>query len=92
MSTLPGGTDKIKKDVAQTGMRDTTTSAVVNCLLELGKKLRTAPVEDRLSENEIRCRLEKELEEQIKATPLNPLIGMRGKNTSSYRCSCRYGS
>ncbi|KAG2097248.1 uncharacterized protein F5147DRAFT_747487 [Suillus discolor] len=40
LAKLPGGTTKIQSAVASTGTQYAATSAIINCLLELGKQLR----------------------------------------------------
>ena len=39
LSKLSGGTDKISKAVSQTGVHDTTCTAIINRMLTLGKVL-----------------------------------------------------
>ncbi|KAH7917866.1 hypothetical protein BV22DRAFT_1076559 [Leucogyrophana mollusca] len=80
-----GATDKLKQSMASTGVRDTTSSVIVNTLVELGKRLRKrdagAPA---IPESEVKAKLEKEFEDLLNGGSLedviNPLLGMEGMN------------
>ena len=76
---LSGGTDKVKTSLSSTGIRDTTTLPIVNCLLEMGKHLRKREASKAtMSEDQIQAMLSKKLEEQLRKSGINPLIGMPG--------------
>ncbi|KAI0631688.1 hypothetical protein C8Q77DRAFT_1060980 [Trametes polyzona] len=77
--------DKLKDGVTKTGVRDATTTAVLQCIVELGKKLRKrSEGAAQLSEDEVRKQLEKELERLLQGKGIeeyiNPLLGMPGLN------------
>ncbi|KAH7931055.1 hypothetical protein BV22DRAFT_999145, partial [Leucogyrophana mollusca] len=77
-----GATEKLKNLVSSTGIRDSSSSAIITTLVELGKHLRKrvagAPV---APESEIQAKLEKELETLLGggslADSINPLLGMQ---------------
>ncbi|KAH9894129.1 hypothetical protein C8Q73DRAFT_826736 [Cubamyces lactineus] len=75
--------DKMKEGVSQTGVRDATTTAILECVVELGKKLRKREAgRSQLSEEEVRKQLEAELEKVLQGKDIkehiNPLLGMPG--------------
>ena len=87
LATLPGGSQKVKDATATTGIRDTATAAIVDCLLEMGKSLRKRETgKQNMSEDQIRAKLEKELEELLIKSDINPLIGMPGAFRSISYC------
>ncbi|KAH7918288.1 hypothetical protein BV22DRAFT_1024813 [Leucogyrophana mollusca] len=80
-----GAADKIKVSVLSTGVRDTTSSAIVNTLVELGKRLRKRVVgTTAVPESNTKAKLEKEFEDFMNGDSLegviNPLLGMEGLN------------
>lgn len=76
--------DKMKDGTTKTGIRDATTSAILECVVTLGKTLRkrTAGVAH-IGEVEVRRKLEEELEAALNGTHIedhiNPLLGMPGE-------------
>ncbi|KAG1857243.1 hypothetical protein C8R48DRAFT_607455 [Suillus tomentosus] len=85
LAKLPGGTTKVQSTVASTGTRDAATSAIINCLLELGKQLRKHEArKPPISEADVRVWLERELEAALNGCSLddhiNPLLGMPNVN------------
>jgi hypothetical protein len=88
LSTLSGGTDKVKKAATATGVNDASSAPVIELLLEMGKALRRRGVgKTALPEAEIQKILEDEMAKQLKRYPINPLIGMRGTLPSClHRC------
>ncbi|KAG2051957.1 hypothetical protein BDR06DRAFT_1059597 [Suillus hirtellus] len=80
-----GATDKIKKSVTSSGMKDMTTGYILETVIELGKKLhkRGAGVQAK-PEAEVKAILEKQLEDLLRGSTLkdtiNPLLGMEGFN------------
>ncbi|KAF8428888.1 hypothetical protein L210DRAFT_3327899, partial [Boletus edulis BED1] len=83
LSKLSGGTDKVNKSVSQTGVRDATSTAIVNRLLELGKALRKKTAgKPTMSEAQVTARLEHELESLLGGRSvddcINPLLRIRG--------------
>ncbi|KAI0819952.1 hypothetical protein BC628DRAFT_1331621, partial [Trametes gibbosa] len=78
--------DKLKEGVSKTGVRDTTTTAILQCVVELGKKLRkrTTGEAAHLPEDEVRKQLETELDQLLRGKGIeeyiNPLLGMPGLN------------
>jgi hypothetical protein len=83
LSMQSGGADKVKKATSETGIRDSTSSDIVSCLVELGKQLRKRGTGTKLPpESEIQRKLEKELETLLdgrsRNDAINPLFGMRG--------------
>lgn len=87
LSTLSGGTEKIKNAMAATGVKDTSTMAIINHVLDMGKRLRK-PVggEPKMPEAELCAKLEKELDDLLREAPINPLIGMPGRLNSNDVC------
>ncbi|KAH0825731.1 hypothetical protein J3R83DRAFT_9938 [Lanmaoa asiatica] len=80
-----GAGEKVKSATTSSGVRDSTTSAIVNALVELGKKLRKRKAGSAtLTEVEVKVRLQKELENWLQGESLkdaiNPLLGMKGMN------------
>jgi hypothetical protein len=79
LATLSGGTEKVKNHVAATGIRDSTTSTIIECLLEMGKRLRKRhPGKETMTESQIQALLADQMEEQLQKYGINPLIGMPG--------------
>ncbi|KAG1804512.1 uncharacterized protein BJ212DRAFT_1449734 [Suillus subaureus] len=80
-----GATEKIKKSVASSGMKDMTTGYILEMVVELGKKLRKwgAGVQAK-PEAEVKAILEKQLKDLLQGVMLddaiNPLLGMEGFN------------
>jgi len=83
LAKQPGGTEKVKNAVGKSGIRDAASAAIVDCLLELGKKLRKrgAGVAAQ-SEAEVQAQLEHKFEETLAGRSIddviNPLLGMKG--------------
>ncbi|OJA20984.1 hypothetical protein AZE42_10828 [Rhizopogon vesiculosus] len=80
-----GAAGKIAAATTLTGLRDSTSSSIINTLVELGKKLRKREAgQPALTESEVRAKLEKELEGMLQGRTLheaiNPLLGMDGLN------------
>ena len=80
---LPGGMDKVKSKVSQTGTRDAATASIIEHLLELGKCLRKQEAgKVALPEVKIRMQLEQEFEALLGNLPLddhiNPLLSIPG--------------
>ncbi|KAH7928239.1 hypothetical protein BV22DRAFT_974816, partial [Leucogyrophana mollusca] len=80
-----GATEKVKHSMASTGVRDTTSSAIVNTLVELGKRLRKRQAgTPAIPESKVKTKLEKEFEDLLNGDSLedviNPLLGMEGMN------------
>ncbi|KAG2112619.1 uncharacterized protein F5147DRAFT_744485 [Suillus discolor] len=78
-----GASEKIKNSVSSTGIRDSTSSSILNALVELGKKLRKrAAGTQAMPEAEVTAVLEKEFVELLQGHKLddaiNPLLGMEG--------------
>jgi hypothetical protein len=72
----------VKNATASTGVKDSSTLGVINSLLELGKKLRKSePGKERMTEEQIRKTLEKQLEDELLKNTINPLIGMPGMSS-----------
>ena len=79
LSTVSGGTEKVKNVTASTGVKDSSTLGIINKLLELGKRLRKPePGKEKMTEEQIRTTLEKQLEDELLKHTINPLIGMAG--------------
>jgi len=83
LSTLSGGTDKVKTAVSQSGIRDSATTAIVDWLLDLGKVLRKRVAgKSALSDAEVARCLDTELNALLGSQSLddriNPLLGMQG--------------
>ncbi|KAG1833933.1 hypothetical protein EV424DRAFT_1468957 [Suillus variegatus] len=80
-----GATEKIKKSVASSGMKDTITGYILETVVELGKKLRKqgAGIQAK-PEAEVKAILEKQLEDLLRGSALNDainlLLGMEGFN------------
>ncbi|KAG1723899.1 hypothetical protein EDB19DRAFT_1915867 [Suillus lakei] len=80
-----GATEKIKKSVASSGVKDTITGYILETVVELGKKLRKrgAGVQAK-PEAEVKAILEKQLEDLLRGSALddaiNPLLGVEGFN------------
>lgn len=76
--------DKLKEGVSKSGVRDATTTAILQCIVDLGKKLRkrTTGEAAHLTEDEVRKQLEKELDQLLQGKGIeehiNPLLGMPG--------------
>jgi hypothetical protein len=79
LSTLSGGTDKVKKFITATGIKDASSAAAIQLLLEMGKTLRQrGSGGSTMSETEIQNVLDDELAKKMALYPINPLIGMPG--------------
>ena len=83
LAKLSGGTEKVKNKVSTTGIHDAASAAIVQHLLELGKRLRKRTAgKPRLAEDDVRAALEKDLDELLKGKPIddyiNPLLGIPG--------------
>ncbi|KAG2120425.1 uncharacterized protein F5147DRAFT_562462 [Suillus discolor] len=80
-----GASEKIKKSVASTGVKDTTTAYILDAVVEMGKKLRkrVAGIQPK-HDSEVRTILNKELEDLLQGSALNdtinPLLGVKGFN------------
>lgn len=69
--------------MSETGIRDSATTAIVNTLLELGKRLRKRQEgKEKLPEAQVQEALEKEVEKMLQdktiVDAINPLLRMRG--------------
>jgi hypothetical protein len=79
-----GVSQKIKKSVSSTGVKDTTTGYILEAIVEMGKKLRkrVAGVQPK-PESEVQAILKKELEDHLHGSVLddaiNPLLGVAGQ-------------
>ncbi|KAL4079812.1 hypothetical protein J3A83DRAFT_4356462 [Scleroderma citrinum] len=73
LSLASGVTEKIKTSTTSTGVHDTSTSSIIETLVELGKQLQN---------DEIKAILEKKLEDILQGRmvqdSINPLLGMEG--------------
>ena len=79
LSTVSGGTDKVKKAITATGVHDAGSAQAVEILLQMGKELRRRDTGRKpMSEAEIQKLLEEELAKQLEKNPINPLIGITG--------------
>lgn len=83
MARLPGGTEKVKNKVSTTGTHDAASTAIVQHLLELGKRLRKRTAgKPSLTEDNVCAALEKDLEELLNGKSIddciNPLLGIPG--------------
>jgi hypothetical protein len=83
LSKLSGGTEKVKTKISKTGTHDAATTAIVNHLLELGKRLRKREAgKPAKPEDEVRAELEQEFEVLLGGLSLddhiNPLLGIAG--------------
>jgi hypothetical protein len=79
LSTVSGGTEKVKNATASTGIKDSSTLGVINSLLELGKRLQKPEAgKEKMTEEQIRMTLEKQLEDELLKHTINPLIGVAG--------------
>ncbi|KAG1873405.1 hypothetical protein C8R48DRAFT_594331, partial [Suillus tomentosus] len=80
-----GASEKIKKSVSSTGVKDTMTGYILDVIVEMGKKLRkrVAGVQPK-PESEVKAILNKELEDLLRGSALddaiNPLLGVEGFN------------
>ncbi|KAG8948539.1 hypothetical protein FRC03_000712 [Tulasnella sp. 419] len=74
---LSGATEKIKRSVAATGVRDSSTATILNSIVNMGKQLRRrgASIQAKVTEGEAQELLQKELEKQKVNKAINPLIG-----------------
>ncbi|KAG1907705.1 uncharacterized protein F5891DRAFT_1124569 [Suillus fuscotomentosus] len=80
-----GATGKVVAAVSTTGIRDSTSSSIINTLVEMGKKLRKRDVgQPALPESEVRAKLEEELLDILQGRThrdaINPLLGMNNIN------------
>lgn len=79
-----GASEKIKKSVSSSGVKDTTTGYILEAIVEMGKKLRkrVAGVQPK-PESEVQAILKKELEDLLCGSALdntiNPLLGVAGQ-------------
>ncbi|KAI9457503.1 hypothetical protein HD554DRAFT_2030027 [Boletus coccyginus] len=85
LSMLSGGTEKVKKAVSRSGIKDSATATIVDRLLVLGKMLRKKTAGGpRLSEAEVMTCLNSELDLLLAGQSLddriNPLLSMPGIN------------
>ncbi|EGO02430.1 hypothetical protein SERLA73DRAFT_47254, partial [Serpula lacrymans var. lacrymans S7.3] len=76
-----GGTDKVKTVATNSGIRDSTSTSIVQHLVALGKQLRKGePGKPALPETEVRQQLRQGLETLLQVSTLdhhiNPLLGM----------------
>ncbi|EIW80535.1 hypothetical protein CONPUDRAFT_57827 [Coniophora puteana RWD-64-598 SS2] len=82
----PGAANKLKHSFQQSGIRDSTSSSILDAVVNMGKKLRTkkGDASGPLTEAEIRAKLEKEMEDLLRGQAaedtINPLLGMDGVN------------
>ncbi|KAG2099140.1 hypothetical protein BD769DRAFT_1631222 [Suillus cothurnatus] len=80
-----GASEKIKKSVSSTGVKDTTTGYILEVIVEMGKNLRkrVAGIQPK-PESEVKAILNKELEDLLHGSALdnaiNPLLGVEGFN------------
>ncbi|KAG1786006.1 uncharacterized protein HD556DRAFT_1207162, partial [Suillus plorans] len=80
-----GATEKVKKSVASSGVKDTITGYILETVVELGKKLRKrgAGIQAK-PEAEVKAILEKQLKDLLQGSALNdainPLLGVEGFN------------
>ncbi|KAG2129942.1 hypothetical protein DEU56DRAFT_872405 [Suillus clintonianus] len=80
-----GAAGKVSAATTATGIRDSTSSSIINTLVEMGKKLRKREAGQSAStESEVRAKLEKELSDMLQGRThqdaINPLLGMDGMN------------
>lgn len=70
-----GATEKIKKSVASSGVKDTITGYILETVIELGKKLhkRGAGVQAK-PEAEVKAILEKQLEDLLRGSALDDAV------------------
>jgi hypothetical protein len=69
----------VKNATASTGVKDSSTSGIINSLLELGKRLRKPEAgKEKMTEEQVCTTLEKQLEDELLKHTINPLIGMAG--------------
>jgi len=79
-----GASEKIKKSISLTGIKDTMTGYNLEAVVEMGKKLHkwVAGVQPK-QESEVKVILNKELEDLLQGSMLNdtinPLLGVEGK-------------
>jgi hypothetical protein len=81
-----GATGKVVAAVSTTGIRDSTSSSIINTLVEMGKKLRKRDVgQPALPESEVRAKLEEELLDILQGRThrdaINPLLGMNSERS-----------
>ncbi|KAG1814554.1 hypothetical protein EV424DRAFT_1541383 [Suillus variegatus] len=80
-----GASKKFKKSVASTGVKDTTTTYILDAVVEMGKKLHkwVAGIQPK-HDSEVRTISNKELEDLLQGSTLddaiNPLLGVKGFN------------
>ena len=91
IAKISGATDKVKNATAITGVHDTTSGAIVDMLVEMGKKLRKRGANSlNMAEEQVKEALEKQLEEYLKGNELNaainPLLGLKGEVFIIYFC------
>lgn len=83
LAKLSGGTEKVRSKISTTGTHDAGSAAIVQHLLELGKRLRKWTAgKPSLAEANVRAALEKDLEELLNGKSIddhiNPLLGIPG--------------
>src|ERR1700722_848711 len=87
-TTQSGSTEKVKKMVTTTGIRDTTTTPIINVVLDMGKKLRKRESGQEITpEADIQAKLVKALDDCHYREAGNPLIGMAGEQCHVFLCS-----
>ncbi|KAL4077519.1 hypothetical protein J3A83DRAFT_4356546 [Scleroderma citrinum] len=75
LAKQPGGTEKVKNAISKSGTQDAASTAIVDCLLELRKRLRKQEAGvTALSEAEVCAQLELQSVDDA----INPLLGMKG--------------
>jgi hypothetical protein len=81
LSKLSGGTEKVKNAISKSGTHDAATTAIVNRILDLGKKLRKREAgKVAIPESEVQAQLEHEFETLLGGLSIdehiNPLLGV----------------
>jgi hypothetical protein len=83
LSTLSGGTDKVRKSLSTTGISDSTSAPIIQSLLDTGKELRKRQVgKVAMQEVEVQKLLGDELARRMLEDPINPLLGMPGASSA----------
>ncbi|KAK7016753.1 hypothetical protein VNI00_018830 [Paramarasmius palmivorus] len=80
LATLYGAEGKIDAAKRETGTYDAASSTALEAVVELGKRLYSSSHPDRATTttDEIRAKLEVEMEHLLTKYPINPLIGIEG--------------
>ncbi|KAL0569855.1 hypothetical protein V5O48_012107 [Marasmius crinis-equi] len=80
LSALHGATDKLQKHKAATGVSDSTSASAVQAIVDLGKALYGGKHPDSagMSKEDIKARLDREVERVVEVHGINPVIGMPG--------------